>query len=248
LNNPLVGAVKEKVFARLPQLKGNLHYSMAYGNMDWTHTQAYAVGTMGNVYLNVRGREPNGLVEPGAYEKTRDEIIATMRALCDPETQKPIFDFVYRREEIYNGDAVDIAPDVIGVIDGPYHIAAVDWRRASNSRAVVQKVGTELLFVSDTSGQHRMDGILAASGAGIRARAVFDSQPQLIDLAPTVLQLLGEAVPEDMDGRVLNELLKDDRRVAFAPATDIQATRMDGYSDDEAKEIEERLAGLGYLG
>lgn len=248
LNNPLASAVKNKVFELVPRLKGNLHYSMAYGNIDWTRTKAYAVGTMGNVYLNVRGREPQGIVEPGEYEKTRAEVMDAMRSLSDPETREPIFDFVYRREEIYRGDMLPLAPDVVGVIDGPYHVAAVDWRDAASSRAVVQKVGGELLFVSDTSGQHRMDGILVASGAGIRGQAEFKVQPQLIDLTPTVLQLLGEAIPEDMDGRVLDELLNDKRTVGFAPATTNEAARLDGYSDEEAKEIEERLAGLGYLG
>lgn len=249
LNNPLLGAVKAKVFEALPKLKSNLHYSMAYGNMDWPRTKAYAVGTMGNVYLNVRGREPEGMVVPADYETTRSEVIAAMRELRDPETQRPIFDFVYRREEIYNGDALEQAPDVIGLIDGPYHIAAVDWRETNGqSKSVVEKVGNQLLFVSDTSGQHRMDGILIGNGKGIAPRAQFGQTPQLIDLAPTILQLFGEAIPNDMDGRVLQELLENPLEAAYAPAAAF-VNRMDGdYSPEDEKEIEERLAGLGYLG
>lgn len=249
LNNPLLGAVKTKVFEALPWLKSNLHYSMAYGNMDWARTKAYAVGTMGNVYLNVRGREPEGCVEPGDYETTRDEVINAMRALRDPETQKPIFDFVYRREEIYHGDALDQAPDVIGLIDGPYHVAAVDWRGTNGqARSVVEKLGGQLLFVSDTSGQHRMDGILIANGAGISSHASISPPPALIDVAPTILQLFGEAIPDDMDGHVVGGLLADKRTTRYAPAP-LFENKMDGdYSADEEKAIEERLAGLGYLG
>lgn len=249
LNNPILAAVKSKIFEVLPQLKSNLHYSMAYGNMDWSRTKAYAVGTMGNVYLNVRGREPQGSVEPQDYETTRDTVISAMRALRDPETQKPIFDFVYRREEIYNGGALDDAPDVIGLIDGPYHIAAVDWRGANGKqKSVVEKVGSQLLFVSDTSGQHRMDGILIGNGAGTSAHAAFSPTPQLIDLAPTILQLFGEPIPDDMDGRVLNELLAQPRAAQYAPALNFE-NKMDGeYSEQDQKAIEERLAGLGYLG
>lgn len=249
LNNPLVGAVKAKVFEVLPQLKSNLHYSMAYGNMDWTRTKAYAVGTMGNVYLNVRGREPNGCVEPSEYEATRQDVIAAMRALKDPATQKPIFDFVYRREEIYHGDALDDAPDVVGLIDGPYHIAAVDWRGATGKpKKVVEKVGSELLFVSDTSGQHRMDGILVMNGNDALTNAPVTQCPSLIDLAPTILQLFDEKIPNDMDGRVINEWLTNQRTAEYAPALNFE-NKMDGeYSDAEQKEIEERLAGLGYLG
>lgn len=257
LNNPLIGAVKSKVFELLPQLKSNLHYSMAYGNLDWSRTKAYAVGTMGNVYLNVRGREPEGCVEPSDYEATRSAVIAAMRALPDPETQKPIFDFVYRREEIYHGDALDEAPDIVGLIDGPYHIAAVDWRGASGKQKnVVEKVGSELLFVSDTSGQHRMDGILVMNGNGISSNhritqslsGAPSREPNLIDLAPTILQLFEEKIPDDMDGRVVSGLLADERMIEFVPAMAFE-NKMDGeYSIEEEKEIEERLAGLGYLG
>lgn len=249
INNPIVGAIKSKVFELLPQVKSNLHYSMAYGNMDWARTQAYAVGTMGNVYLNVRGREPEGCVNPSEYEEVRSRVIAAMQALRDPDTQNPIFDFVYRREEIYQGDALEEAPDVIGLIDGPYHIAAVDWRGANGkTNSVVEKVGNQLLFVSDTSGQHRMDGILVANGAGISHNASIPSCPNLMDLAPTILQLFGQAIPEDMDGRVVSGLLKSQQAAQFAPAVSFE-NKMDGeYSDAEQKEIEERLAGLGYLG
>lgn len=249
LNNPLLAAAKNKAFEIFPRLKSNLHYSMAYGNLDWTRTKAYAVGTMGNVYLNVRGREPEGCVEPDAYEATRDAVIAALRELIDPETQKPIFDFVYRREEIYNGDAVEDAPDVIGLIDGPYHVAAVDWRGANGAqKSVVEKVGNQLLFVSDTSGQHRMDGILAMNGNGIAPNHPSAQAPNLIDLAPTILQLFDEAIPDDMDGRVLNEFLSRSQLAEYAPALHFE-NKMDGeYSDAEQKEIEERLAGLGYLG
>lgn len=249
LNNPLLAAAKNKAFEIFPRLKSNLHYSMAYGNLDWTRTKAYAVGTMGNVYLNVRGREPAGCVEPDAYEATRDAVIAALRELIDPETQKPIFDFVYRREEIYSGDAVEDAPDVIGLIDGPYHVAAVDWRGANGAqKSVVEKVGNQLLFVSDTSGQHRMDGILAMNGNGIAPNHPSAQAPNLIDLAPTILQLFDEAIPDDMDGRVLSEFLSRSQLAEYTPALHFE-NKMDGeYSDAEQKEIEERLAGLGYLG
>lgn len=248
LNHPLVGVVKQKVFELLPQVKSNLHYSMAYGNMDWAHTKAYAVGTMGNVYLNVRGREPQGSVEPGDYETVRDQVIAAMRELRDPETNNPIFDFVYRREAIYKGDAVNQAPDVVGLIDGPYHVAAVDWRDSGGAKPVVEKVGNQLLFASDTSGQHRMDGILVANGETIVPNAPSPQSPGLIDIAPTILKLLGEPIPEDMDGRVLDEWLAQKRASEFAPATVFENKIDRDYSADEQKEIEERLAGLGYLG
>lgn len=248
LNHPWVGAFKQRAFELLPQLKSNLHYAMAYGNFDWSNTRAYAVGTMGNVYINLRGREPRGIVAPHDYDDTRGEVIAVMKALLDPETRRPIFDAVYRREEIYHGDALDDAPDVVGLIDGPYHIAAVDWRGESSSKSIVEKVGSQLLFASDTSGQHRMDGILVMNGNGIAPNDPIAQSPSLIDLAPTILQLLGEPIPNDMDGRVVNEWLTNKRLAEYAPAANFENQMEGEYSEAEQKEIEERLAGLGYLG
>ena len=72
--------------------------------------------------------------------------------------------------------------------------------------------------------------------------------PNLIDLAPTILQFLGEAIPNDMDGRVLNELFASQRVAEYTTAQSFE-NKLDGeYSEAEQKEIEERLAGLGYLG
>ncbi len=93
-----------------------------------------------------------------------------------------------------------------------------------------------------------MDGILIGNGAGTASHATFSPTPQLIDLAPTILQLFGEPIPEDMDGRVLNEMLSVQRAAEYAPALNFE-NKMDGeYSDEDQKAIEERLAGLGYLG
>jgi hypothetical protein len=97
-----------------------------------------------------------------------------------------------------------------------------------------------------------MDGMLVANGAGILPRAPgtpsLAPTPQLFDLAPTILQLFGEPIPADMDGRVLQELLVQPSGTAYAPAEAFE-NKMDGeYSREEEKAIEERLAGLGYLG
>ena len=69
----------------------------------------------------------------------------------------------------------------------------------------------------------------------------------ILDLAPTLLHLLGEAVPREMDGRVLSEALVDPAPVRYAEdeGTDVAAEQ--GFEADEAEQIEERLRGLGYL-
>ncbi len=70
---------------------------------------------------------------------------------------------------------------------------------------------------------------------------------QLIDLAPTILHLLGLPVPTDMDGRVLTEALADARAVEFGGTSESSAATTEGYSEEEEREVIERLADLGYI-
>lgn len=101
-------------------------------------------------------------------------------------------------------------------------------------------------------GNHRMEGILIAHGRNVRKGHSLQQEARLIDLAPTVLHLLGDAVPKDMDGRVLTELFTEDfaasrtirsRDPAEGPGGDAP-TKM--TPEDEAT-ILERLKGLGYI-
>jgi len=251
LDRPWLGAAKRAAFALWPALKGKLHSSMAYAAVDWSRTRAYGSGTMGNVYLNVRGREPAGSVEPAAeYEALRAEIIAGLGALRDPQTGRPVFDAVYRREEIYHGPCLGLAPDIVGLLDPSYHVAAVDWRPAGGD--LIAEVGDQLLFVGDLTGQHDMDGILMAYGPAVR-RGAEVAGAGIVDMAPTILAALGEPIPADMDGSVLSALFE--RPLASTspagaapdrPAAPSQDAG-DGYTDEEAEEVAARLRGLGYV-
>ena len=251
LDVPWLGNLKERAFQVLPDLKGRLHSAMAFQGVDWSRTRAYAVGTMGNLYVNLRGREPGGVVEPGReYEALREDLIAGLQGLRDPRTGQPLFEAVYRREELYHGPYLDLAPDVVGLLDPRYHVAAVDWRR--RKKGVVAHVDEgEMLFVADISGQHDMQGVLLAWGRNVRPGPLTGAS--IVDMAPTILHALGEAVPPSMDGRVLRDLFTEaylrERPVRFVEEGEGQALprREDGYSEEEARTIEERLQGLGYL-
>lgn len=251
LDVPWLGDLKERAFQVLPGLKGRLHSAMAFQGVDWSCTRAYAVGTMGNLYVNLRGREPGGIVDPGQeYEALREELIAGLRSLRDPRTGAPLFEAVYRREELYHGPYLDLAPDVVGLLDPRYHVAAVDWR--CRKQGIVARVDEgEMLFVADLSGQHDMQGVLLAWGRNVRPGPLAGAS--IVDMAPTILHTLGEAVPSSMDGRVLRDLFTEEYlreqpvHLLEEGEGGVQPPREDGYSEEEARAIEERLQGLGYL-
>jgi predicted AlkP superfamily phosphohydrolase/phosphomutase len=212
--------------------------------VDWARTRAIAgsPATEG-IYVNLRGREPHGIVEQGtAYEALRDRLVGELRALRDPETGEPVVQAVYRREEIYDGPFLDQLPDVVfGLGDGPY--LASDLLTAEE---VLAPLSSDYL-----QGRHQPTGVFVAAGPGIRRGLHLDGV-HIVDVAPTVLYALGLPIPDDMDGRPLLEIFGEEYRaahpVAYAPPVAVEGDReAPAYDDEDRAEMERRLQGLGYM-
>ena len=117
--------------------------------------------------------------------------------ILHPETGKPLVERVYEGEELYHGPHAHLAPDLTVVL--------TDWRY----RTIGLHDFTTHKVISPAfgpTGDHRMEGILVATGPAFRTGA-SPVEADLLDIAPTVLHLLEIPVPADMDGRVLTELL-----------------------------------------
>ena len=218
-------------------------FFLSLNNVAWERTRAYSLGNVGQIYLNVRGREPEGIVGRGAeYEAVRDDIIAQLRELRDPQSGEAIMTEIYRREELYDGPYLDEAPDIVIL---PRDL---EYQAAGTSAFMHNGV---LGLPRGNSGGHRMEGIWLLKGPGIQSGLRVEGA-RIVDLAPTLLHLLGLSVPRDMDGLVLQEvfeagsrLLRPERREGTA-----WTGRADegGYSAREEEEITRRLADLGYVG
>ncbi len=221
-------------------------FLLSFHNVDWSRTQAYSFGRhYGSVFLNVRGREPQGCVEPGAeYERVRDEIAEKMLAHVDPELGRPLVSKCVKREEVYSGERVEEAPDLILLPEDPSDIFYGLSDFGSN------RVWDQTYRYS---GMHRDDGLLIASGAEIRSGfEVPTGAASVVDLAPTILHWMGHEVPADMDGRVLQDLMSDSfveqNPVRLTEAgTGQQASGNRDYTDEEEDEIMQRLRDLGYM-
>lgn len=250
LDNPLVARAKTWAFARFPGLKGTLYSSMAFARVDWSRTRAYALGTMGNIYLNLKGREPEGTVAPGAEAETLAEhLIDELHTLSDPETGRPVFHTIYRGPDLYEGPYAVEGPDIVCVKDSHYHVVTADWRDGDE---IVVPLGEGLHFVSDQSGQHDLDGVLIAWGPGIRKGHQVQGA-RLLDMAATILYVLGEPIPADMDSRVLTDLFEPHLlntrppRYAREEREEVALSWDCGYTAEEEAAVEEHLTGLGYL-
>jgi predicted AlkP superfamily phosphohydrolase/phosphomutase len=218
---------------------------LSFEDIDWSRTLAYSLGNVGQVYLNVAGREPSGCVQPGAeYEAVRDDIITRLGELRDPETGEAVVETVYRREDIYAGDQVDLAPDILFIPRRLEYFGFGEYEFGSHRVIEAMKRGI--------SGTHRMHGIFLAYGQAIRPGALAE-KAQIVDLAPTILHLMGEPVPEHMDGVPLEEILRGpvrltDRSVQSDEWNGRSGGDSGGLSDEEKQALTDRFRSLGYVG
>jgi predicted AlkP superfamily phosphohydrolase/phosphomutase len=238
-----LGRLRKKV--RFQQQAGLLNRMfLSFDDVDWSRTQAFSIGSFGQVYINVAGAYPEGIVQPGReYEELKERIAREALALCDPRSSKPMVERVYRREEIYSGLYAAHTPDLIVQPQG--------WEYMAFGHA---DFGSNKLVESITglSGHHRLDGVLILAGGGVKAGSSLEGA-SILDLAPTILHALGVAVPEALDGRVLSEVFEAAspvaRPVAFSQANIYKdGTAAPAYGDEEMAEVKEKLRGWGYAG
>lgn len=166
-------------------------------NVDWSKTRAYAMG-LGEIYLNVKGREAKGIVAPGAeYEAVRTEIAAKLKALVDPKTGKKPVANVYTREAAYGSFDADVIPDLFVTNSVGYRIA---WQ---GSLGVV----TKELYEDNAqiwSGDHcSVDPDLVPGILFANRPLPKDRRPGIADVPATVLEALGTEPPEKLDGTPL---------------------------------------------
>ncbi|MEM7115955.1 MAG: alkaline phosphatase family protein [Chloroflexota bacterium] len=209
---------------------------LSFDSVDWSRTVAYSMGHVGQVYLNLAGREPHGIVQPSEYEQRRQEVLDVLSELVD-ENGRFLLTKVILREETYHGPYTEKGPDIHLVLDDYNMIASPLF--AIDGKVITQQIRGD-------SGCHRSEGVFIAQGPAIYKGLQLPEQ-NILDLAPTIMHLLGEAVPRVMDGRVLTEIFVGETAVRY-DETDSGATQADArLSDEEAQQVEDRLRSLGYL-
>jgi len=162
--------------------------------IDWKNTRAWGEGGYySRVFLNVKGREPQGLIAPADYEKVRDELISRLEALPDEEG-RPIGTRVYRPEQLYP-ETRGIAPDLIA------YFGNLAWRSVGSLG-----LGTIHTFENDTGpddANHAQSGIFVMADPTMKNGGVERKDLQLMDVAPTILNSMGLRVPSDMEGKII---------------------------------------------
>jgi len=168
-----------------------------FQNVDWSRTRAYALG-LGSIYVNLMGRERHGIVMPGAeYESVRRQIREGLEALVDEKTgQRPV-SRVWTREELY-GSGFDprLIPDLRVGNNLNYRVS---WQTSLG--------GVPPDLIEDNrkawSGDHCSNDPALIPGIFFCNRKIHRPDPDMVDLMPTVLKLLGVPIPAEVDGKPL---------------------------------------------
>ncbi len=239
--------IRTRVKRALPALRERAYEATTYTVVDWPRTRAFAYGTFGNVVINLRGRESEGIVDPDDYLAVRDEVADALLGLRGPNGEQ-IVRTVHRREELFYGPEIEKVPDLIVEFDDYAWLGKGNLQ--SRGHSLWDRIEIEPGSAHSYVGSHRAEGILILSGpSAARGRTV---KAGIADVAPTILYLLGRPVPGDLDGRLLEEALDSDLLERRPPELAIGEDEVlepvaEGYSPEDERLQEERLRALGYL-
>lgn len=218
-------------------------------NVDWQRTKIYAKGAFGCLFVNLQGREPLGTVAPGKeYQDVIEAAKAALTGFVDPEDGQPVVSEFLPGREIYHGPRTAEMPDAVAVLRNYAYRTVPNVFLEQAEKEVIRRPNPEWKELAHT-GHHRREGMLLMCGTGIEHANL--QVAEIIDVAPTILHLLGLPKDPEYEGKVLINAMKRKADVPGAgrqPASPKEAVgSSESYSDEDEEEIRKRLQNLGYL-
>jgi predicted AlkP superfamily phosphohydrolase/phosphomutase len=233
-----------KVKTSLARDKKTLYrFFLSYEDIDWKKSKAFALGgNLAGIYINLKGRDEQGIVESGEeFDSLKEKIAVELRKIIDPLTGDEVVDKIYDRDQLYSGHYIENIPDIIFSFKNDLYMSFGMHEFASN-----KIIEPSLWF----SGGHRMNGILVMNGVDIK-KGIEISPRKIIDLAPTILYLLGLEVPSDMEGQVITEAIDEDylrqNPIRYGKPTSFSSVTPLEYTEEEKEKIKKRLKDIGYI-
>ena len=215
-------------------------------SIDYPATVVFPRGNCGALHVNLSGREPHGRVRPADLARVCHELTSSLREIEGFEGEQ-LFE-VYSNEELYSGLWADLGPNLVAVPQR-YAVQVVSatppWCHWLVSRADGRAIGLPQ-FTRQAS--HRLEGMIAAMGPGLTP-GHMPNAAQLVDVAPTVMSLLGLPVPRHMDGHVMPwARVPASAPPATPPPQPVTASPQtaDAYTPAEETTVANRLRRIGY--
>ena len=200
---------------------------LSFKDIDWNTTKAFSAGNGGQIFINRKafGSE-NDVIE--FREKMKSEL-ETLEF-----NGKKLFRKVLTKEEAFRGKYMENAPDLYPLVQDENQLV---FSSIAASRKLVDNV-------FDNSGDHRMDGIFILWGKNI---ANGSGNARIIDVAPTLLHMLGIPVSKGMDGKVILEAFREKNEIKTKDYGNLKSGAKAEISADENEKIRQKLKGMGYF-
>jgi predicted AlkP superfamily phosphohydrolase/phosphomutase len=219
---------------------GNAHYVL----LDWEHTTAFAQsGATNGIHIRIAQPGQVGGIPESEYASFRGRLRQELLEIRDPQDGSPILTDVWTREEIYTGQAMAEAPDLTLVLADHGFFSVLDVEPVVSRRDVI-------------AGTHYPEGIFVAHGPGVSQGATL-AQQSIVDIAPTLLYSLGLPIPEDFQGRVMQDAFTSEQLqqepIRTGPPTESPGSQAAEAATDASGEVESealilnRLRALGYV-
>jgi predicted AlkP superfamily phosphohydrolase/phosphomutase len=239
-NAHLPKSIKVKLNRLIPQARERVFADSFTVDVDWARTKAYSYYWETDPFVNLQGRDPDGIVASGTeYDEVCRHVADQLLTSRELKSGRPAVEGVRLKDGLFHGPFADLGPDLM-----------VDWTENQIIEGLVSEVdGRELVaradLRDDTIGAHHPDALLLAWGAGVKPGEV-PAGASIMDLAPSILALLGCPVPADLDGRVLDGVLDVDVETSGSSGSEAGEPET-VYTAEEEAEVEDRLRNLGYL-
>jgi len=213
---------------------------LSFEDIDWGQTRAYSHADVGHIRLNRVGREPQGIVGNSEAEGLTAELMEKLRGVVNPYTGERLCGEVMRREEVYRGEMLEEAPEII--------FLPRDLRTLGSGASGFYS--NRLFDRALMRGNHRMQGMISALGEPFKSGFQMHNA-RLVDVAANILYLLDCPIPTYMDGTLWEEALTPEMLASHPPRysensqpRDVKKVERDR---EQEAELQRRLKGLGYL-
>ncbi len=243
--------LKEWLVKLFSGLRNRVQSRLIFSGIDWEKTTAYSDTLFPYIRINLKDREPLGIARVEEYDALIAQLKADLKECRDSESGEKIVDKVFHRDEIYWGEHLSKAPDLLirWREDIAINSIAINGSRKESLKAYPLIPGEDPRIIS---GDHRLNGIIFLKGSNIRRNHLI-SDANIIDVASTILYQLECPIPDDIDGKVLQKAFDESHLNTNPPKFEEGGKDSDGqrpsseYSKEDKDAVAERLRGLGYI-
>ncbi len=213
---------------------------ISFNDIDWSKTKAFAMGEFGQIYINEKEKFRDGIVDKEEYNDLVERIVSGLKQIMD-SSGISLVDQIYRNDEVYSGQFLASAPDII-----------CSFRDYAYDSSV--KFGFEQEDVIgppefEDTGTHRREGIFFACGPHIK-KTETEKQLDICDITPTILYIFGCPIDKYMDGKVAEEIFTDEfkreNKIKFVEEQGSKEQKKD-FTDEDREEVAKKLRALGYM-